>query len=138
VYRCFEAGAIATGADLRIIGGKQPYSDMRHDTQIAGLFKRNAEQLGRRFPDVHPESQQRGVSTDMGNVSQAVPSIHPMIGIESLPAVNHQKEFASQCVSEAADRAVYDGALAMAWTAIDLAVDGKLRERLLSSKSEIS
>jgi metal-dependent amidase/aminoacylase/carboxypeptidase family protein len=79
------------------------------------------------------EAQQRsGGSTDMGNVSQALPSIHPMIGINSLPAVNHQPEFTAHCITEAADRAIVDGALAMAWTAIDIATDATLRQRLLS------
>jgi metal-dependent amidase/aminoacylase/carboxypeptidase family protein len=71
-------------------------------------------------------------STDMGNISLAMPAIHPMIGINSLPAVNHQPEFTERCATEIADQAVYDGALAMAWTAIDLALDAKLRERLLA------
>ena len=68
----------------------------------------------------------------MGNVSLALPSIHPMIGINSLPAVNHQPEFTAHCITEAADRAIVDGALAMAWTAIDIATDASLRQRLLS------
>jgi hypothetical protein len=65
-------------------------------------------------------------STDMGNVSIAIPSIHPLIGINSLPAVNHQPEFTKHCVTPDADRALCDGALAMAWTCIDLALDGDL------------
>jgi metal-dependent amidase/aminoacylase/carboxypeptidase family protein len=69
-------------------------------------------------------------STDMGNVSQVIPSIHPMIGINSLPAANHQPEFAAHCVTETADQAVLDGSLAMAWTAIDLAQQTAIRERL--------
>lgn len=68
----------------------------------------------------------------MGNVSLALPSIHPAIGIDSLPAVNHQPEFAAHCVTAAADKAIIDGALAMAWTAIDLATDAQVRQRLLS------
>src|SRR4030065_419259 len=52
----------------------------------------------------------------MGNVSLAMPAIHPMIGIYSLPAVNHQPEFAAHCVTDVADKAVIEGALAMAWT----------------------
>ena len=47
-------------------------------------------------------------STDMGNVSQVVPAIHPYIGIGSFPAVNHQPEFAAHCVGVAADRALLD------------------------------
>jgi hypothetical protein len=68
----------------------------------------------------------------MGNVSRAVPSIHPMIGINSLPAVNHQPEFAAHCVTADADKALADGALAMAWTCIDLARNHEVRERLLA------
>ena len=45
-------------------------------------------------------------STDMGNISLAMPSIHPMIGIDSLPAVNHQPEFTAHCATPVADRAV--------------------------------
>jgi hypothetical protein len=61
-------------------------------------------------------------------VSLQIPSIHPCIGIESAGAMNHQPEFAAACVNASADRAVLEGSLAMAWTAIDLA-HGPLRER---------
>jgi hypothetical protein len=70
----------------------------------------------------------------MGNISLALPSIHPCIGIESGGAVNHQREFAAACINASADRAVREGALAMAWTAIDLAT-GPLRDRLLATRS---
>jgi amidohydrolase len=132
VYRCFEAGALATGCGMEIIGGDKPYSQMVHDPDIAALYRRNAEALGRSFPDPNGSSHGVVASTDMGNVSLCVPSIHPMIGINSMPAVNHQREFTECCVTESADRAIYDGAMAMAWTAIDLAMDGALRDRLLS------
>jgi hypothetical protein len=64
-------------------------------------------------------------------VSLAMPAIHPLVGIDTDGATNHQPAFAAACASPSADRAVFDGALAMAWTAIDLAVDGRVRERLL-------
>jgi amidohydrolase len=122
VYRCFEAGALATGSTLSIVGGDKPYSQMVHNPDIAASYRRNAESLGRVFPSVEMAAQRAVASTDMGNVSLAIPSIHPMIGIESFPVVNHQREFADSCTTVSADKAVYDGALAMAWTAIDLAV----------------
>jgi amidohydrolase len=131
VYRCFEAGALATGATLQILGGDKPYSQMIHDPDIGRIYQRNAELLGRIVPGGDSEAPKTVASTDMGNVSLVVPSIHPMIGIQSFPAVNHQREFAAQCISESADKAVYDGALAMAWTAIDLATDSAFRSRLL-------
>ena len=54
-------------------------------------------------------------STDMGNVSQRVPAIHPYIGIGSLPALNHQREFAAHCVGGQAERALLDGTKALPW-----------------------
>jgi amidohydrolase len=134
VYRCFEAGALATGSTLQITGGEKPYSEMIHDLEIAAAYRRNAELLGRFYPESGNAGQKAAASTDMGNVSLAVPSIHPNIGINSLPAMNHQPEFTAQCITADADQAVYDGALAMAWTAIDLATPGQLRDRLLSGR----
>jgi amidohydrolase len=131
VYRCFEAGALATGCELEILGGDKPYSEMMHDLEIATVFKRNAELLGRFYPGPGESHYHSVASTDMGNVSLVLPSIQPMIGIDSMPAVNHQREFAARCISDAADRAVCDGALAMSWTAIDLAQESPLRDRLL-------
>lgn len=129
VQRCFEAGALASGATLEIVNRRKPYAEMHHDLDMSAIYKRNAEVLGRTFPDVTTEGASG--STDMGNVSLAIPSIHPMIGLDSLPAVNHQPEFTAHCVSDAADKAVYDGALAMAWTAVDMANDMALRQRLM-------
>jgi metal-dependent amidase/aminoacylase/carboxypeptidase family protein len=120
VYRCFEAGALATGSKLKIIGGGKPYAQMIHNAEIAAAYRKNAERLGRTFADVNEIQDLPAASTDMGNVSLAVPAIHPSLGIHSHGAINHQPEFAAHCVSESADQAVYDGALAMAWTAIDL------------------
>jgi len=129
VVRCFEAGALATGASLEIAEDHEPYAEMHHDHELAAVYRRNAEALGRDF-DERPD---RGAgSTDMGNVSLALPSIHPTIGIDALPAVNHQPEFTAKCVTPAADRAVVDGAVALAWTAIDATADERLRARLLA------
>ena len=134
VFRCFEAGALATGSKLEIFGGGKPYAELHHDPRISALYGRNAESLGRSFMKVPAGAI--GGSTDMGNVSLAIPSIHPMIGIESLPAVNHQPEFTAHCIKPVADQAIMDAALAMAWTAIDLASDKNLRDDLISSKRD--
>jgi len=126
VLRCFEAGAVATGATLKISGGDRPYAEGRWDPELSALFGRNAEALGRVFVEAPSPA-----STDMGNISHAMPTIHPMIGINSLPAVNHQPEFAAHTVTEAGDQAIVDGATAMAWTIVDLGTDAAVRERLL-------
>ena len=90
VTRCFEAGALATGATLRMELAQPPYAEMRHDPDIAAAYGRNALALGRRLPEPGGLAQRAAASTDMGNLSLAMPAIHPGIGIDSLPAVNHQ------------------------------------------------
>ena len=125
VERCFEAGAIASGCSLEIADVSPVYSHMDHDEDIVELYRDNAIALGRTPDDEHEMT----FSTDMGNVSLQIPSIHPCIAIESAGAVNHQPEFAGACVNASADRAVLEGSLALAWTAIDLATS-PMRERL--------
>ncbi|MGH9040314.1 MAG: M20 family metallopeptidase [Acidimicrobiia bacterium] len=130
VLRCFEAGALATGCTLDVYPRHEPYAEMHPDPDLVAAYRRNAEVLGRPCED--PTGTRSGAgSTDMGNVSLAVPSIHPAIGIDSLPAVNHQPEFTAAAATPAADQALYDGAVALAWTAIDAATDDAVRTRLL-------
>src|SRR5262249_29347306 len=84
--RCFEAGALATGAGLAIEPSHPPYAEVHHDAAIAACYRRNAEALGRSFVEVGPEAKRGAGSTDMGNISRALPAIHPVIGIGSPPA----------------------------------------------------
>ena len=71
-------------------------------------------------------------STDMANVSLALPTIHPTVGIDSGSSVNHQAEFAAHCAERSADEALIRGATAMAWTCIDAATNDDVRTRLLA------
>ncbi len=132
VVRCFEAGALATGSRLEILGGDKPYANVIHDMEMAAIYERNAQAAGRKFADLGPMRDRVAASTDMGNVSHKIPSIHPAIGIDSLPASNHQPEFTAACITAAADQAIYDGALAMAWTIADLATSDQTRSRLMA------
>ncbi len=59
-------------------------------------------------------------STDMGNVSYLVPSIHPMIKVAPDGVPIHTVDFASFAASAEGDRAVIDGAKVMAMTVVDL------------------
>ncbi|WP_024805444.1 M20 family metallopeptidase [Nocardia sp. BMG51109] len=123
VRACFDAGALATGCTLEVEPESPRYAEFRNDDQLLDLFVRNAAALGRDMTAAPPDGAgaMNTASTDMGNVSQVVPSIHPYLSIGSLPAVNHQKQFADAAIGPLADDAVRDGATAMAWTAIDLA-----------------
>src|SRR4051794_19547070 len=132
VRNIFEAAALATGCTHTVSPKSPPYSEFDHDTEMVRLYRANAEKLGRRFPDIPKAVADRTAgSTDMANLSLNMPTIHPMLGLDCLPAVNHQPDFTAACITPKADQAVLDGALAMAWTTIDLATDDGQRQRLL-------
>jgi amidohydrolase len=134
VYKCFEAGALATGCTHEVKEQSPKYSEFIDDTDLQRLYVANATELGRVFP-----TETNGAivgSTDMANVSLAMPTIHPMLGLGCYPVSNHQPEFAAFCATPTADKAVLDGATAMAWTVIDAATTDSLRERLLASAAQ--
>jgi metal-dependent amidase/aminoacylase/carboxypeptidase family protein len=106
---------------------------MESDRGLLDAYRVNAEALGRRFTLDDQRAPLPILSTDMGNVSLVIPTIHPLIALDSGGAVNHQPEFAAACISESADAALRDGALAMAWTTVDAAANGALRDRLLAA-----
>lgn len=133
VERCFQAGALATGCEVELHDSSPPYSEFRTDFGLLEKYVRNAQELGRTFVDgMTGAGRMSRASTDMGNVSLVVPAIHPYIGIDSLPALNHQHGFAAAAATPAADRAVRDAALGLALTLADAAADPATRERLLS------
>jgi amidohydrolase len=134
IERCFEAGALATGTELTLRPLSPTYSHLVSDERLLAGWRHNAEKLGRQYTSVSNPDAWPTLSTDMGNVSLAVPSIHPLIGIDAHGAVNHQPEFAEACVGPSADKALVDGAVALAWTAIDAATDEQLRTHLLTTK----
>ncbi|MFI8631439.1 amidohydrolase [Microbacterium sp. NPDC077663] len=120
VSACFEAGALATGCFLEIRETSPRYSEFRNDEPLAHAFAAWAATLGR---DMDAAERRPGgmntASTDMGNVSRRVRAIHPYLGIDSAPAVNHQAAFADATVAPAGDRAALDGATLMAQTIVD-------------------
>ncbi|MGW4818777.1 M20 family metallopeptidase [Streptomyces sp. NPDC004227] len=134
VRACFEAGAVATGAELALETVGNDYADLRQDLDMCALYREAAGDLGRTVPPRDPRL--RGGSTDMGNVSQAVPSIHPMIGYDCGDAIMHNPDFTRYGTTASADLAVLDGGLAMAWTALGLATDEGQRGRLLKRLAE--
>jgi amidohydrolase len=120
IKACFEAAATATGCRIEITPNDYPYLNMANNSVMTKLFSANSATLGRAMP-TEAETGASGGSSDMGNVSQVVPSIHPMLGIECGDAVNHQKAFAAATLTSSGDKAIRDGALAMTYTIIDMA-----------------
>ncbi|MEU1779009.1 M20 family metallopeptidase [Streptomyces abikoensis] len=117
VEACFRAGALATGCEVSLTRPEPDYLDFRTDPGLIALWTANARALGR------PEPQRKDAfaCTDMGNVSHAVPSIHPVLDITGGACGPHEPEFAEAAVSPEAERAILDGAVGMAWTAADFA-----------------
>ncbi|MGW4368762.1 M20 family metallopeptidase [Nocardia takedensis] len=128
---CFAAGALATGCTHEIRTLAPTYTELTPDTTLLSVYREQITGLGR--VPIAPELEERRPlgSTDMGNVTNVIPGIHPVIGIDAGGAVTHQPGFAAASVNASADRAVIDGSLALARTAIAVARDELHRDRLL-------
>ncbi|MFF4769695.1 M20 family metallopeptidase [Streptomyces sp. NPDC001255] len=132
VRACFEAGALATGATLELVPHGEEFADMRQDEALSSAYERAARSLGR-FPE--DLSGRTMASTDMGNISRVLPSIHPTIGYATAGAEPHTAAFAAYGTSPQADAAVLDGAKALALTAAEIAATTHERQRLLHALS---
>lgn len=116
VVACLRAGAEAAGCQLELTWIDPPYAEMIDDPTLLSLYAANARSLDRPFDE---DAAEVVGSTDMGNISQHVPSIHPLIAVAPPGVSIHTAEFARHAGGEAGDRAVLDGAKALAATIID-------------------
>ncbi|HRW38775.1 MAG TPA: M20 family metallopeptidase [Aquihabitans sp.] len=119
VLACLEAGAAASGCTMEHRWIDPAFADMVDNDPMIELYRENLERTGRRLVD--PSSLQGIVgSTDMGNVSHVVPAIHPMIAVSPPSVAIHTEDFVRFAAGPEGDRAVLDGARAMAATVVDL------------------
>ena len=132
VQNCFEAGALAAGCDVQIDWALGDYLEIKDSWPIAERYKRNAESLGRDFFPLEKMPTSGAGSTDMGNISHRVPSIHPMIACAPPSVVIHNPEFAKWAGSEKGDKAVVDGTKSLAMTAIDVLTDKTMMQQAKS------
>jgi len=130
VKACFEAGALATGCRLELNWSGTDYLDLKTNWPMAEAFERHAVALGREFFPMKDIPPGFAGSTDMGNVSHRVPSIHPMLGAAPLDVIIHNPEFARWAASEQGDEAAIDGAKALALTALDVMADEAMLNRV--------
>jgi amidohydrolase len=130
---CFLAGAVATGCDFHIEQAEPMYDALNPDAWMAETVRAEMTRLGR-----HPLAKEYEAavplgSTDMGNVTQLLPGIHPMVGVDAGGASLHQADFATAAASPSADKAVLDGAIMLARTIVGLAESTAERDRVLTA-----
>jgi amidohydrolase len=120
---CAEAGALMAGATVDV--SMTPIcAEMKYNLALSAAFGRNAAALGHDFLPV--DLTVGGGSTDMGNVSQVVPAIHPFLKIGDSSLTPHTVEFRAASCTDQALQAMLDGAKMLAMTAIDLWTDPEL------------
>ena len=122
---CLEAGAQASGATMEL-EWTTTYEPMNNNTPLVAAYKANAESLGRSFLPVKPESTG---STDMGNVSWVVPSIHPTFQIGAF-AINHTAGFTEISATDAAHGHMVQVGQALAMTGVDVALQPGLLDEI--------
>jgi len=118
VLNCFTGAATATGARLEYKWDNVCYAPMRNNRPLAQLFARNMRSLGRRV--TLSETGGGFGSTDMGNVSQLVPAIHPQVAIAKRGVSIHSPRFAVVAASEEGIEGMLDAAKSLAMTVVDL------------------
>ena len=124
VINCFIGAATASGARLEYKWGDIHYAPLLNNLTLARLFSQNMQSLGRKVKLSDP-GKAFG-STDMGNVSQLVPCIHPSVAIAPMEVVTHSPQFASAAASEAGIHGLLDAAKALSMTVVDLVANPEL------------
>jgi amidohydrolase len=97
VLACFRAGAEATGARVDYRFPSKRYSAMRSNPTLAATFARNLHAVG--LEETPPDATRGSGSSDMGNVSQVVPALHPSIAIAPRGVAGHSLQFAEYAAS---------------------------------------
>ena len=119
VVAALESGAHACGCSVSHSWDPNPYADMVTNNNLSALYISNASSLGRSVQLPGTNGRRVVGSTDMGNISHLVPSIHPMISSAPTGTAIHTLAFERESATHMADQAIVDGAKAMAMTAID-------------------
>jgi len=133
---CFLAGSVATGCDYEVEETEPPYDELAPDKWLADTFRAEMIRLGRTPVAEDVEASVPLGSTDMGNVTQVMPGIHPIVGIDAGGASVHQPAFAAAAAGPSADKAVVEGAIMLARTVVSLAETPAERDRVLERLAE--
>ena len=126
VMACFKAAATATGCTVTIELHTPKFDNLLSNDCLAKLYAENLKALGKSFEMV----KELPISTDFGNVSHTVPSIHPMYSIGTQKVFNHTVEFAAMANTPEANVETLTVAKAMAHTCIDVMKREEMFEKI--------
>ncbi|MCF7890907.1 M20 family metallopeptidase [Candidatus Bipolaricaulota bacterium] len=132
VKNCAEAGALATGAELEITEEGHAYQPMEPNPVLADLVKENFEVLGEEVEDYEGGMG----STDMGDVSQKIPAVHPYIRISEEDTPGHSEDFAEASDSDAGYYAMVTAAKALAMAGVDVLGEEENYRKIMKSFRE--
>ncbi|MFQ5700681.1 MAG: amidohydrolase [Acidobacteriota bacterium] len=118
--------AAATGCGFSLRATDEPYDDMVTNKTMADVFRSYLKQEG--VTTVEGERPNKG-SLDMGNVSRAVPSLHPFVAICEPDVASHSAAFAAATITPRAEKALMIAVRALALTGLDLLVRPDLLQR---------
>jgi amidohydrolase len=130
VRRCFEGAAMATGTTLAIEEAEPLYEPLLQDDALAAHWTDAMEVFGK---DTSRSSGLSGGSTDMGNISQVIPSLHPWLSIPGADVPIHSHAFAALADSPEAYGVMFEAATALAWTVAAAASTPAQRERFIKA-----
>ena len=120
VVACAEGAARATGCALQVIDLEAPYEPLKRNDTLLGLFRTNMGTVG---AVESPPLIDRMGSSDIGNVSQVIPAIQPMVQIAPTGTAIHSREFEAAAVTPLARQGLCQAAKTMAMTTYDLLAD---------------
>ncbi len=138
VLDCLEGATSACGCTMSATWDDVAYADVRDNRALVASYARNMAGLGREVLDPDVIGRRVTGSTDMGNVSYLLPSIHPMVKAAPDGTPIHTEDFARHAGSESGDRAVVAGAKAMAMTVVDLWTDPVLLDGVKHEFSRVA
>jgi metal-dependent amidase/aminoacylase/carboxypeptidase family protein len=123
VVACAEGAAQATGCTLKVIDHENAYEPMRRNETLLGVFRTNLASLG---AVESPEVRDRLGSSDVGNVSQVIPAIQPLMKIAPDGTPIHSRDFEAAAATPLAREGILVAAKTMAMTVFDLLANPSL------------
>jgi len=122
IIKCFKSAGLATGCKVNIIEGNGIYENLVTDKKLANIFTQYSKDLSIDMKTNKAFDQSKNGSTDFGNISKLIPSLHAFLAIvpDDGSVVNHQPEFADATLTKTAKETIKNGSILLAATVLEL------------------